>query len=89
MVPEQQRDSRLLRIDDLRRATETLLDAAAEQFGEVIDLDDEPGPLAWYWTLSADAAFALAGGRPDDRLTMGDLDDDLPGNGGANPAGRG
>ena len=77
MVTDQQHGSRLLRIDDVRRATEILLEAAAEKFGEVIDLDDQPGPLAWYWTLGADAAYAVVGARPDDHLTMGDLDDDL------------
>jgi hypothetical protein len=53
------------------------LNVAQEQFGEVIDLDQHPGPISWYWTLSPDDAFAVSARRPGRHLTMGDLDDDL------------
>ena len=75
-VTEENSESRLLKIEDLRRATMILLDAAVERFGAEVDLDQQPLPIGMYWALDADAAYELAP-NPEQTLTIADVSADL------------
>ena len=72
--------SRILRMADLRAATQRLLDAAEARFGPELDLDGIPVILAEYWDFDPLTAYALedhpepgAGSVTDDLEEVQDL----------------